>query len=66
ATAQRNKARAELKSLELEVTAAVWKAYYDFFSARKKYAAAEALVACNSDIGMGFMYHEACLKGSYA
>ncbi len=45
ATAQRDKARAELKSLELEVSAAVWKAYYDFFSARKKYDAAQALVA---------------------
>ncbi len=49
ATAQRNKARAELKSLELEVTAAVWKAYYDFFSARKKYDAAEALVAASEE-----------------
>jgi hypothetical protein len=24
------------------------------------------LVACNSDIGISFMYHEACLQGSYA
>jgi hypothetical protein len=24
------------------------------------------LVACNSDIGIGFMYHEACLKESFA
>ncbi len=49
ATAQRNKAREELKSLELEVTAAVWKAYYDFFSARKKYEASEALVAASEE-----------------
>ena len=24
------------------------------------------LVACNSDIGSGFMYHEACVKESFA
>jgi hypothetical protein len=23
------------------------------------------LVACNSDIGIAFMYHEACVKGSF-
>lgn len=49
ATAQRNKTRAELKSLELEVSAAVWKAYYGFFSARKKYDAAQALVAASEE-----------------
>jgi outer membrane protein TolC len=49
ATAQRDKARAELKSLELEVSAAVWKAYYDFFSARKKYEASDALVAASEE-----------------
>jgi hypothetical protein len=26
----------------------------------------ELLVACNSDIGIRFMYHEACLKESFA
>ncbi len=48
-TAQRDKARAELKSLELGVTAAVWKAHHDFFSARKKYEASEALVAASEE-----------------
>jgi outer membrane protein TolC len=49
ATAQRDEAREELKALEIEVTAAVWKAYYDFFSARKKYDASEALVAASEE-----------------
>jgi outer membrane protein TolC len=33
ATAQRDAARAELRSLQLNVTAAVWTAYYDYRSA---------------------------------
>jgi len=36
-----------------------------------RYAAAEKLeiirlVACNGDIGIGFLYHEACLQESFA
>lgn len=49
ATAQRNAARSELKSLQLNVTASVWMAYYDFFSARKKYDAAETLVTASEE-----------------
>jgi outer membrane protein len=45
ATAQRDAARSELKSLQLNVIAAVWTAYYDYLSAKKKRDASEALVA---------------------
>ena len=47
ATAERNLARSELKSVQLAVLAAVWRAYYDFRSARKKYDASEALLAAS-------------------
>jgi outer membrane protein len=49
ATAQRDEARSQLKSLELEVVATVWRAYYDFISAKKKYDASEALVAASEE-----------------
>jgi outer membrane protein TolC len=47
ATAERNAARSELKSLQLTAINAVWTAYYDFRSARKKLDAAEALVVAS-------------------
>jgi len=49
ATAERNLARSQLKSLELEVAATVWRAYYDFSSARKKYDASEALLEASQE-----------------
>jgi outer membrane protein len=49
ATAERDIARAQLKSLELEVVATVWRAYYDFLSARKKYDASEALLEASQE-----------------
>ncbi len=49
ATAQRNAARSQLKSLELDVVATVWRAYYDFLSARKKYDASEALLEASQE-----------------
>ena len=49
ATAERNLARSELKSLELSVVATVWRAYYDFVSAKKKYDASEALAAASEE-----------------
>jgi len=49
ATAERDLARSQLKSLELEVVATVWRAYYDFSSARKKYDASEALLEASQE-----------------
>jgi len=49
ATAERNAARSQLKSLEVDVVATVWRAYYDFLSARKKYDASEALLAASQE-----------------
>jgi len=49
ATAERDAARSELKALQLNATAAVWKAYYDFASAKKKYGASEELVAASQE-----------------
>ena len=49
ATAERNAARSELKSLELDVIATVWRAYYDFRSAQKKYDASQALVTASEE-----------------
>src|SRR5216684_517885 len=49
ATAERNAARSELKSLELDVVATVWRAYYDFQSAKKKYDASEVLLAASEE-----------------
>jgi outer membrane protein len=49
ATAERNAVRSELKSLELDVVASVWRAYYDFLSAKKKYDASVALLAASQE-----------------
>jgi outer membrane protein len=49
AIAQRDASRSELRSLEVEVVATVWKAYYHFLSAKKKYTASEALVAASQE-----------------
>jgi len=49
ATAQRAGARAQLKSLQLNVTEAVWTAYYDYLSAKKKRDASEALVEASEE-----------------
>jgi outer membrane protein len=49
ATAQRNAARSELKSIQLDAVAMVWRAYYDFLSARKKYDASETLVTASEE-----------------
>lgn len=49
AIAERNAGRAELKSVQLNTITAVWMAYYDFRSARKKYDASESLVAASQE-----------------
>ena len=49
ATAQRDAARAELRSLQINVIAAVWTAYYNYLSAKKKRDASEALVAASEE-----------------
>jgi outer membrane protein TolC len=49
ATAERDAARSELKAQQLNATVAVWKAYYDFASAKKKYGASEELVAASQE-----------------
>jgi outer membrane protein len=49
ATAQRNQARADLKALEVNISAAVSKAYYHFSSAKKKYDASIALVYASEE-----------------
>jgi outer membrane protein len=49
AVAERNSARAQLKSLRLDAIATVWRAYYDFLSARKKYDASQALLAASQE-----------------
>ncbi|HEY8517052.1 MAG TPA: TolC family protein [Candidatus Binatia bacterium] len=49
AEAQRDAARARLASLELETTAAVWRAYFNYRAARKKYEYAEALLRASQD-----------------
>lgn len=49
AIAERDAARAELRSTQLSASTAVWTAYYDFRSARKKYEASEALVTASED-----------------
>jgi len=49
AIAERDAARAELRSTQLNASTAVWTAYYDFRSARKKYEASEALVTASED-----------------
>ncbi len=49
ATAERDAARSQLKALQLNAAGAVWKAYYDFASAKKKYGASQALLAASQE-----------------
>ena len=49
AIAERDAARAELRSRQLEVVTAVRTAYYDYFSAKKKRDASEALVTASEE-----------------
>ena len=45
--AERNQARAELTSAELDVAAEVWRAYYSYVTAKRKYDYAQALLAAS-------------------
>jgi outer membrane protein len=47
AEAERDAARAELVGAELDVAAGVWRAYFTYLTARRKYAYAEALLAAS-------------------
>jgi outer membrane protein len=47
AEAERDAARADLTSAELDVAANVWRAYYSYRTARRKYDYAEALLAAS-------------------
>jgi outer membrane protein len=49
AVAQRDAAGAELQSFELGAIAQVWRAYYEFKSALKKYEFAKAILAASQD-----------------
>ncbi len=49
ATAQKGAALSELKSLQLNIIAATWTAYYDFLSAKKKRDAAQALLNASEE-----------------
>jgi len=49
AEAERDAARADLANLQLETTAAVWKAYFNYRAARKKLDYAEALLRASQD-----------------
>ena len=49
AEAERDAARAELANLQLEATAAVWKAYFNYRAARKKLDYAESLLRASQD-----------------
>jgi len=49
ATAERNAALSDLKSLQLNVIAGTWTAYYDFLSAKKKRDAAQALLTSSDE-----------------
>ena len=49
AEAERDAARAELANLQLETTAAVWKAYFNYRAARKKLEYAESLLKASQD-----------------
>jgi outer membrane protein TolC len=49
ATAERDGARSQLKSLQLNVITAVWTAYDDYLSAKKKRDAAETLVTASEE-----------------
>lgn len=47
AEAERDAAHADLKSAELDVAANVWRAYFSYLTARRKYDYAEALLAAS-------------------
>lgn len=49
AAAQRETARAEVESVEVDAIAQVWRAYFQFKSARKKYEYAQAIMAASQD-----------------
>jgi outer membrane protein TolC len=49
ASAQSQAARADLDSAEVELIGAVWKSYYEFQSALKRYQYAEALLAASQE-----------------
>jgi outer membrane protein len=49
ATAERDAAREQLRSLQVNVIAAVWTAYYDYLSAQKKYDASQALLRASEE-----------------
>jgi len=49
ATAERDAARSELRSLQIDSVAAVWTAYYDYLSAKKKRDAAETLLTSSEE-----------------
>jgi outer membrane protein TolC len=49
AIAQRDAARAELRSIQLNASTTVWTAYYDFRSSRKKYEASQSLVTASEE-----------------
>jgi outer membrane protein len=49
ATAERNLTRAQLKSLQLSVIAAVWTSYYDYVSAKKRLDASKALADASEE-----------------
>lgn len=49
AMAERDAARSELRSLQINVASAVWTAYYDFLSSKKKRDASEALVTASEE-----------------
>jgi outer membrane protein TolC len=49
AVAEREASRSKLNSLKVDVIANVWKAYYRFLSAKKKYAASQVLVAASEN-----------------
>jgi outer membrane protein len=49
AMAQRDASSSQLKALKVDVIATVWKDYYHFLSAKKKYNASQALVAASQE-----------------
>ncbi len=49
ATAQRDAARAALQASEVDATAQVWHAYFQFRSARKKYEYAQAILSASQE-----------------
>ena len=49
AIAERDAARSELRSIQLNTTSTVWTAYYDYLSSKKKRDASEALVTASEE-----------------